>query len=98
MKCHVSHVAADAGKRAHAREQNAEHGNRERQRIRVVRKVNESNENERRAVRHVTKQNEAEHHSHAADDGVGEGVGIGGGGAVVEIAEEGVADGGAGDR
>ena len=97
VTCHMSCVAADSGRRAHAREQNAEHGNRERQRKRVVRKVNESNENEGRAVRHVTEQNEAEHHAHAANDGVGEGVGVCGGRAVVEVAEEGVADGGAGD-
>ena len=65
--------------RAHARQQNAEYCGCEAQRIRVVRKVNESNEHKGAAVSHVTKQHQAVHQPDAAQDGVSEGVDIRGG-------------------
>ena len=84
--------------RAHARQQNAEYSDCEAQPIRVVWKVDEANENKRTAVCHVAKQNQAEHQFNAADYSISEGIGIGSGRAVVEVAKQSVADGGAGDR
>ncbi len=46
----------------------------------------------------MTKQNQAEHQSNAADDSISEGIGIGSGRPVVEVAKQSVAYGGAGDR
>ena len=93
----VLHFAAAGSARAHARQQNAEYCDSEAQPIRVVGKVDEANENKRGAVSHVTEQHQTEHQSNAALYSIGEGVDICSRGPVVEVAQQRVADGGAGD-
>ena len=93
----VLRFVAAGSARAHARQQNAEYCDCEAQPIRVVGKVDEANENKRGAVSHVTEQHQTEHQSNAALYSIGEGIDIGSRGPVVEVAQQRVADGGAGD-